>query len=110
MRASDPGTYAEAEEHALTTQKLFGALRIGLTIVMMIFVGLIYCLHYVKPGDAEYYISIITLVLNGVLLAAMLTAAFLLKRKQKLYRELMEKYRREDKPDPWILSGEQRRQ
>ena len=91
----EPKSYAEAEERAKTTAKLSGALRVGLTIVFMVFIGLIYCLHYVRPGDAEYYVSIFTLILK--------TTAVILNKKQENYRALMDRYRKNDEPDPWKL-------
>ena len=99
----EPKSYAEAEERAKTTAKLSGALRVGLTIVFMVFIGLIYCLHYVRPGDAEYYVSIFTLILNGILFIAMMTTAVILNKKQENYRALMDRYRKDDEPDPWKL-------
>ena len=60
--------------------RLRSTLRGLMVIVIMVYLALAYCLSYIRPGDAEYYISLFTLILNTLLMAGVLIADRLLAR------------------------------
>ncbi|MGI6238529.1 MAG: hypothetical protein ACOYI5_02760 [Christensenellales bacterium] len=96
--------YETARRRAEGNERIRRALMTALTLVVLIYLGLIYSLMHIQPGDAEYYVSIFTLILNTLLFAGMLIAAYVLKRRYARYQALMQKYAQEDKADPWMVS------
>ena len=73
--------------------------------VIMVYLALAYCLSYIRPGDAEYYISLFTLILNTLLMAGVLIADRLLARGiKKCHQELAARQSTAgDKAGPWIV-------
>ena len=72
---------------------------------LMVIVIMAYCLSYIRPGDAEYYISLFTLILNTLLMAGVLIADRLLARGiKKCHQELAARQSTAgDKAGPWIV-------
>ena len=99
-------TYEAAKLRAEGNARLRGMLRYAVAIIVLIYLGLAYSLSYVKPGDAEYFVSILTLGLNTLLFAGVLLATLMLKKRHARYETLMRKFAVEDKANPWIVRGE----
>ena len=63
----DAPDYATAKTKAKGNLRLRSAVRIAMTVVILIFLGLIYSFPYLARDSAEYYVSVLTLILNGFL-------------------------------------------
>ena len=85
--------------------RLRSTLRGLMVIVIMVYLALAYCLSYIRPGYAEYYISLFTLILNTLLMAGVLIADRLLARGiKKCHQELAARQSTAgDKAGPWIV-------
>ena len=103
MDRREPANYAEAEHQARRYGALATAVRVGMTIVVLIYVGLVYSLCYVSRDSAEFYVCVMTLIMNTLLFAGMATAAVFLARKRRRCQELMKEFEQKDEPDPWIV-------
>ena len=97
--------YQTAKERAEGNARLRHALRFALAIVMVIYLGLAFSLTHVKPGDAEYFISIITLGLNTLLCAAVLATSVILKKRCEGYEKHMKELTQADRADPWHVDA-----
>lgn len=104
MKWEGPKSGGEAERMYEQSSRLIESTRIAVTIILVVYLGLFFCLRHVERPAAEYYISIVTLVLNTVLFAAVLIVTARLKRRQRICLKRMEQYRAEEKPDPWLVS------
>ena len=110
MDSREPHSYAEAEQRLQTNAKFSAALRIAMTIVVLIYAGLAYSLCYVSRDSAEYYVALLTLGWNTLLFAAILIAAMTLKKRRQRYVEIMKHYTDQDRADPWRLNQSDRRE
>ena len=97
--------YQAAKERAEGNARLRGTLRFAMAVVVLIYLGLAFSLTRVKPGEAEYYISIFTLGLNTLLFAAVLATSVVLKRKYDRFVGLMKQFEVADRADPWRIGG-----
>lgn len=70
---TEAGRRAAAEEIRLDT--LFKWVRYGLSISLTVLLLAGFALLYVKPGDAAYYVCLMTLVFDAAALAVIFTAA-----------------------------------
>ena len=95
------GDYQTAKERAEGNARLRGTLRLAMAVVVLIYLGLAFSLTRVRPGEAEYYISILTLGINTLLFAAVLATSLFLKRRGDRYARLMREFARADDADPW---------
>lgn len=95
--------YAELQQKAKTNLKLRQSVYIAVSVTVLVYAGLAYSLCYVKPGDAEYYVSLITLMLNSILFAALMITAVVLRKRGDRFAKRMEEFDRQDKTDPWIV-------
>ena len=96
--------YAGLKQKAQSNLKLRQSVYIAVAVTIVVYAGLAYSLCYVQPGDAEYYISLITLALNTLLFAGLMITAIVLRRRGDRYIKRMEELDREDKADPWIVN------
>lgn len=78
---TEAGRRAAAEEIRLDT--LFKWVRYGLSISLTVLLLAGFALLYVKPGDAAYYVCLMTLVFDAVALAVIFTAAVRGRAKYK---------------------------
>lgn len=97
--------YAGLKQKAQTNLKLRQSVYIALSVTILVYLGLAYSLCYVQPGDAEYFISLITLALNTVLFAGLMITALVLRKRGDRYIKRMNELEREDKPDPWVVNN-----
>jgi uncharacterized membrane protein len=94
---------AEAREGLLRRMRLRGTLRGLMFIIIMVFLALAFCLGNIRPGDAEYYISLFTLLLNTLLMASVLIADRVLVRGIKKCRQALAQSEGSGKADPWSV-------
>lgn len=97
--------YAGLKQKFQTNLKLRQSVYIAVAITLIVYAGLAYSLCYVQPGDAEYYIALITLALNTFLFAGLMILAVVLRHRGNRYSQRMEELSREDKADPWIVNS-----
>lgn len=97
--------YRTAKEKAEGNASVRRALRLAMAIVVVIYLGLAFSLTRVRPGDAEYYISIFTLGLNTLLFAAILAASLVLKKRYEDYARRMRELARADEANPWRVDA-----
>lgn len=97
--------YAGLKQKAQMNLKLRQSVYIALSVTILVYLGLAYSLCYVQPGDAEYFISLITLALNTVLFAGLMITALVLRKRGDRYIKRMNELEREDKPDPWVVNN-----
>ncbi len=93
--------YQTAKQRAEGNRRLRGTLRLATAVVVLIYLGLAFSFTRVRPGDAEYYVSIFTLILNTLLFAGVLATSVVLKKRYDRYARLMKEFEVADKADPW---------
>lgn len=99
----DAHDYATAKTKAEGNARLRGAVRIAMTIVMIIFIGLAYSFPYLARGTAEYYVSILTLIMNVLLFILVAGTAVVLRKRYAKYVQVMEEHVQKDESAAWDL-------
>ncbi len=79
------------------------AVRSLIGIVIMVYLALAYSLSYVAFDSPEYYISLITLVMNTCLFLGALIANGVLTRGIEKQTQFLKETAKNDKADPWKL-------
>lgn len=99
----DAPDYATAKIKAEKNLRLRSAVRIAMTVVILIFLGLAYSFPYLARDSAEYYVSVLTLILNGFLFLLVMSTAVVLRKRYAKYVHAMEKSARQEAAAPWEL-------
>jgi cytochrome bd-type quinol oxidase subunit 2 len=99
----DAHDYATAKAKAEGNARLRSAVRIAMTIVIFIFLGLAYSFSYLAKGTAEYYVSIITLIMNILLFILVTGTTVVLRKRYSKYVQVMKEHAHKDEADAWDL-------
>lgn len=102
----DAVDYATAKARAEGNARLRGAVRMAMTVVMMIFIGMAYSLRYLARDSAEYYVSMLTLIMNALLFAVVAGTAVVLRKRYAKYVQVMKEHAQNDEAAAWKPGAE----
>ena len=97
----DAPDYATAKTKAKGNLRLRSEVSIAMTVVILIFLGLIYSFPYLARYSAEYNVSVLTLILNWFLFLLVMSTPFVLRKRYAKYIQTMEKSARQETAAPW---------
>lgn len=99
----DARDYATAKTRAEGNARLRGAVRIAMTIVMIVFMGLAYSFRYLARETAEYYVAVLTLIMNALLFILVALTAVVLRKRYAKYVQVIKEHAQKEESAAWNL-------